>query len=91
MMGMMMMMIYHLSRCFFHNFLLFSQIGPVLVSHTCPGIPTSLPLLRLLTLPLTIKLLFNLQDPLQCHLSIKFFLIPPKVVPLPPPLGLFID
>lgn len=71
---------YHLSNCFFHNVLLFSQIALVLVSCTCPGIPTSLPLLILLTLPLAVELLLYPQDPLRYHLSIKLLLSPLKVM-----------
>lgn len=68
------MMVYHFSSSFSPNFLLFSQMGPVFVSYTCPRLPTSLPLLILLTLSLAVELLLNLQDPPECHLSIKLFL-----------------
>lgn len=71
---------YHLSNCFFRNVLLFSQITLVLVSCTCPGFPTCLPLLILLTLPLAVELLLYPQHPLRCHLSIKLLLSPLKVM-----------
>lgn len=74
------MVMYHLSNCFFHNIPLFSQIALVLVSCTCPGIPTSLPLLILLTLPLAVELLLYPQDPLRYHLSIKLLLSPLEVM-----------
>lgn len=72
----------HFSNCFSHNVLLFRQIALDLVSCTGPGIPTSLPLLVLLSLPLAVEL--KHQDPCKCYLSIKLSLFPLKVMLLPP-------
>lgn len=62
----------HFSNCFSHNILLFRQIALDPVSCTGPGMPTLLPLLVRLSLPLAVEL--KHQDPRKCHLSIKLSL-----------------